>query len=89
MKDLLDPLETIVKVETPPFLLTRIIQRIDSERNAKFSSGVSWSMGVAFILLILLNTGVLTNVFARQHNMQTLAQSFQIMPNNELYHEQN
>lgn len=80
----LELLSQIETVETPPFLLTRIIQRIENERLSQFSPRVSWAMGISFLLILSLNIAVLVNKSTTTKEIN-LAQTMHLLPQNDFY----
>lgn len=92
MERKLDLLSKIEKVDAPPFLYTRILQKIENQKQIEVSIAKQWSLALAFLLLIILNISVLTSSTAsKQNNKQTenLASGLGLVTDNNLYHEQN
>ena len=87
MKIDLNLLDRVDKVEAPPYLYTRILQKIASAKEDKFSPGMSWAMGFAFASLLLINALVLRDGSDKFQHMKHIAQYFELQPDNELYHE--
>ncbi len=83
MNDKLDVLSKIKPVEAPPFLLTRITQRIENERISRFSLRISWALGISMFLIFSLNVAIL---FQNQtKKTSNLAQTMQLLPQNDFY----
>jgi hypothetical protein len=81
----LDLLGNIKKVDTPPFLLTRIKQKIAEGSSSLFSLKLSWSLTICFLLVLALNAIVFVNNTAKINNETSLVQSMDLLPNNSIY----
>lgn len=77
----LKPLETMREVETPPFLLTRIYQRIESRETSHFSPKLVWGLAISFCLLLIINNW--TNKETKHEN--NLVENLQLSTNNDIY----
>lgn len=82
----LDLLGQIQKVDAPPFLLTRIQQKISENYNIQFSQKFVWTIGISLSLILLMNVAVLVKQNKENNGVKRLAQSIQLMPNNSLYY---
>jgi len=85
MEDFLKSLESIKQVEAPPFLFTRIQQRIQNELDNRVPMKLVYSIAASFVILLSINAFTML-----QHNHSTkeeanIAQAFQFMPDNNLY----
>jgi hypothetical protein len=87
MKDNLNILENITKVDAPPFLLTRIKQQIDNSNYSKFSSKFALSLGLSFLILVILNVTIIFTQKESRMDDKQFAHSFGLMSNNSLYNE--
>lgn len=87
MKDPVELLSQIQQVEAPPFLFTRIQQKIKEAEENRLSPKWAWTLGIAVLLFMTLNIAVFSlNSRENKHNYeQEMAQSFQLLPNNTLY----
>lgn len=81
----LDILKQIQKVEVPPFLFTRIQQQIDNGYSLKFSKRLAWSLGISFLIVLIMNAAVLTYGTKKAGRSNDLAQEMGLMPKNSLY----
>jgi hypothetical protein len=81
----LDLLERIQKVDAPPFLMTRIQQKIHDAYINKLSPRLAFGLSVSFILIVILNLVVLVNYNRQSKQERNLVQSMNLMPNNSLY----
>ena len=59
MKEPFDMLSQIQQVDAPPFLWTRIQQKIKEDRENKLSPAFAYLLGLSFVLLISLNVWVI------------------------------
>lgn len=82
----LELLSTIERVDVPPFLFTRIQQRIENLSEMRVSKKLAWSLSAGFMLLLLVNIAVLANKKDQEKNIN-LAESMDLMPHNSFYHE--
>jgi hypothetical protein len=82
----LELISQIQTVKAPPFLLTRIIQKIENERVNQFSIRVSWVLGFSMVLILSLNIAVLLS--SNTPSVPTnLAQKMDLLPQNNFYNE--
>ncbi len=85
----LEKLKKISRVDVPPFLFTRIKQRIDSINDVPISLKWKFAFGASAIVLLALDIGMLTN-FSKKKNVQGLEQvvsSMQLSSSNDFYYE--
>lgn len=68
-------LSNIQKVQAPPFLFTRITQKIVRE-NQVFSSPWAWTLSATLALLMLFNLVVITKYFQPKHEAEIVAGQF-------------
>lgn len=80
----LKPLDTIQEVETPPFLLTRIHQRIEAIKANQISPKLAWGLAVSFSFLLIMNMVILNGNRKEKHE-NNLVESLHISTNNDLY----
>jgi hypothetical protein len=87
MNNPIDLLEQIKKVDAPPFLLTRIKQKIENAQYAHFSKGLSWSLVISLCMMVLLNIAVMIKYTNSTTSMQhsTIAAAMNLLPTNSLY----
>ena len=83
MKDPLDILDSVQKAETPPFLYTRILNRIQVSKKNKLTPQFALGFALSFILLLSLNTQVLKS--NKTESAIEIAQSMNLISNNTLY----
>jgi hypothetical protein len=80
-----DYLERIQRVETPPFLFTRIQERVKQIEKDSMPKYVSLAINVSFLLLLTINVIVLVNYPSKQNVNENLAKSMNLISNNSLY----
>ena len=85
MENELNILDQVQKVSAPPFLLTRIQQRIRNKKESQFSPTLSWVLSLGLAIIVVVNGAVLTNMIIASKQEKTLLQSMNLLPNNELY----
>ena len=85
MENELNILDQVQKVNAPPFLLTRIQQRIRNKKESQFSPTLSWVLSLGLAIIVVVNGAVLTNMIIASKQEKTLLQSMNLLPNNELY----
>ena len=85
MENELNILDQVQKVSAPPFLLTRIQQRIRNKKESQFSPTISWVLSLSLAIIVVVNGAVLTNMIISSKQEKTLLQSMNLLPNNELY----
>lgn len=91
----LDILQRIQKVDPPPFLLTRIQQRIAESYSDAFSRRQSVALAFSFVIVVFVNISVLvysnssinSGNYSGNHRSAaaTLVQSMNLNSTNELY----
>lgn len=85
MDNQINSLDHIQRVEAPPYLYTRISQRIRNNHSGKISPLLGWSLGITCALILLLNITVLSMYSNKQIEEKNLAKSMNLMPDNYLY----
>ncbi len=81
----LDPLDRIQRVEPPPYLLTRIQQKIESAKAEKLPLFQSIAIQLGIALLLIINTIAIVNYLPKQDATQSFTQSMHITTDNTLY----
>ncbi len=85
----LDALKKIKTVDAPPFLLTRIKQRIQNLENVP--APVKWKFGfvASALIIIVLNVSVFLKSGSTTNNsgIDTVVSTMNLTNTNELYHE--
>ena len=85
----LDKLKNIRQVDVPPFLFTRIKERIDSIDDAPVSTQWKLAFVLAALLILALNTGIVFQSSGREKksNITDVVSSMQLSPSNDFYHD--
>ncbi len=78
-------LETIQRVEAPPFLLTRIRQQIANRQDAAVPTRWAWAAGLSFVLILALNIYAITGSSRGTRPQANLVQTMDLYPHNSLY----
>ena len=81
----LDNLRKIQKVETPPFLFTRIQQKIEQSKKERMPKHIALAVGLTAVLLLAVNAMVLVNYNSKANTTESLAKSMHLTSNNSLY----
>lgn len=89
MESKVDILNKVQKVETPPFLYTRILQRLSNLQDAPAPVKWRFAFAAVAILLLALNMGILlsSKPSPQDGNIETVVNSMHLSTSNELYHE--
>ncbi len=85
MNDFLNVLSTIKAVETPPFLFTRIQQRIENINQNNVSKKIGYSLITSFCVLLLFNIFVINEYTFSTAKEKKLTQTFGLNLTNNLY----
>jgi hypothetical protein len=78
--DDLTPLDRIARVEAPPFLLTRIRQKIDESSRTRISPPFQWVIGITAVLFLALNTVAILKVTQNTKSTPVLALGMNVVP---------
>ncbi len=89
MESKLDILKRVRKEEAPPFLYTRILQRISLLPEAPAPVKWRFAFAATAVLLLILNIGILFSSKPKPQSggIETVVNSMQLSTSNELYHE--
>lgn len=85
MKDSLEALKYVKKVEVSPFLLTRIKSKLE-QLEETISKPAAWSLA-SFTVLLLLITLTIGVKKIKADTSTNLVDEMELMTNNNLYHE--
>ena len=85
----LDLLKKIQSVDEPPFLLTRIRQRIQSPEFSPAPRSWKWALVLAGAAVVVLNLGIIlkTASTAKKSSVEAIAVSMNLSSGNNLYDE--
>lgn len=86
-KEPADMLDHIMKVDAPPFLLTRIRQKIAVAKEQRLTPALAWVGTVSFIIILSVNVYIVAgNTDSKTSGKASkLAQSMNLFPHNSLY----
>jgi hypothetical protein len=78
-------LSTIQKVDAPPFLLTRIKEKLKSNPDVKV--GVGWVLagGMSLVMVLIINVVVISKNSTKHQQIPNLVESMNLAPDNTLY----
>jgi hypothetical protein len=82
-----DLLGRIERVAAPPFLLTRIQQRIQTKKEYLFSPRIVWGLSLCMIIIMVVNFTFIFNQTRINKVEKNIAKEMNLIPNNELYNE--
>jgi hypothetical protein len=80
-------LEQIVKVDAPPFLLTRIREKIAVAREQRITPALAWAGALSFIVILSVNVYIVS-AFSDSKTSQkasNLVESMNLYPDNSIY----
>lgn len=81
----IDPLEKIQSVEAPPFLYTRIQQRIKNDQATRLPWKVSWALSLSFLVILTVNVTAVVSASRTDHTASDLVKTLQMMQENNIY----
>jgi hypothetical protein len=84
-----DGLKKIKQVDAPPFLLTRIKNRIDSLTDARAPVQWTWSLAAAAVVVLAINMGVVLSRAntTEKNTIADVVNTMQLSTNNDFYHD--
>lgn len=83
--EFLNPLQSLTKVDPPPFLLTKIQAKLERERKEVMPIKYVWTLGLSFLLILLLNLMTVRFNYSTKHKSADLIESLQLETHNDLY----
>lgn len=81
----LDNLDKIQRLEAPPFLYTRIKQKIEQSKEARVHPVLVMAAASVVVILFAINTFVLFDFTSQPSSIQNLSDSINLISNNSLY----
>lgn len=78
-------LATIQKVEIPPFLITRIEQKIRGNRTEMVTPRWVFAVGLSIIIVLFININLIKNYKTNGAEKSSLVQSMNLMDDHNLY----
>lgn len=85
MEDKINLLGSIRKVDAPPFLFTRIQQKIEGLSEERFSPSAIWGLAATFALIVTLNVAVVLSNYQPIDKLTSLAEQLRILPSDDIY----
>jgi hypothetical protein len=85
----LDKLKNIRRLDAPPYLFTRIKERIDSMGDVPVSTQWKLAFAMAALLILTLNTRIVFQSSDREkkNNITGVVSAMQLSPSNDFYHD--
>ena len=81
----LEQLGKIQPVEAPPFLFTRIQQKIELAESEKLPVKTAWALNLSFVLLLVINSVVLANYEVKSNTTEDETENVYQTSDNSLY----
>lgn len=81
----IEQLGKIQRVEAPPFLFTRIQQRIENERMQRVSTGKVVALAFSFAVILIINTLVFVGAKSETNSTEMYANAINLTSTNTLY----
>jgi len=81
----LEQLNRIQRVEAPPYLFTRIQQKIANGQTERLPKGMAVAINLSFVLILVINVIVFMRNTNKSDSTENYAQSIHLMSNNSLY----
>lgn len=78
-------LATIQKVEIPPFLITRIEQKIRGNRTEMVTPRWVFAVGLSIIIVLFININLIKNYKTNGAEKSSLVQSMNLLDDHNLY----
>ena len=78
-------LGTIQRVDAPPFLLTRIKEKIKTNPEIKIGLGWVFAGSLSLMLVLVLNVVVMSKSSVKNQQTANLVASMNLVPDNTLY----
>jgi len=85
LNDHLDKLDQIQHLDPPPYLFTRIQQKIQTSEDNKFSTKISRALAFSFFFILILNLYMITSIETRSVTVNNSEDTFNLLPHNNLY----
>jgi hypothetical protein len=85
MKHSIDILSNIEKVEAPPYLLTRIHQRIANERQSYLSTNWVLGFGFSMIMIFIINFVAITHYIPQTDEVTSIVDGMNLLPSHDIY----
>ena len=86
----LDTLKQITEVDAPPFLYTRILQRIQNLQQLEAPVKWKWAFALTAMMILFVNIAILVRSAApaiKNTGVENMVNAMDLSPSNDLYHE--
>lgn len=80
-----EPLDLLEKVDAPPFMFTRIMQKVSDVYEQQVSPSIAWVGSILLVGIFALNIWIVSNSPNKQTKKSSQLQSLVFLPNNSLY----
>lgn len=80
----IDLLDKIKEVEPSPFIFNKIEIKLRQQTQA-VPKELTWVLGSAFVIVICLNVYLIRNQFTKTPQIESFAQSMNLISNNNIY----
>jgi len=80
-----DNLGKIQRVEAPPYLFTRIQQKIESEKRERMPLRMALILNLSFAVILVINSMVFIGYDSKSTSIESYAESIHLISNNTLY----
>jgi hypothetical protein len=80
-----EPLDLLEKVDAPPFMFTRIMQKVSDVYEQQVSPSIAWVGSILLVGIFALNIWIVSNSPNKQTKKSAQLQSLVFLPNNSLY----
>jgi len=81
----IDYLNKIQKVDAPPYLFTRIQQKIKDSQSVVLPKKIVWAIGLLCSVILCVNISVVLYAAESINTTVTMSQIIELMPNNSFY----
>jgi hypothetical protein len=81
----INDLGKIKTVEAPPFLYTRILEKVETLNTTAMPQKIAWTLGLSFLVIVSLNIGLIIKNLTDTQSLETYAQTIHLTSNNTLY----
>ncbi len=83
--DISSLLGKLQRIDAPPFLLTRIKEKIKTEPEIKVGMGWVLAGGMSLIMMLIMNVAIINRDSVKHPKTQNLIESMNLAPENTLY----
>lgn len=80
-----EPLDLLKKVDAPPYMFTRIMQKVADVYEQQVSPSIAWAGSILLLGIFALNIWIVINSPNKPTRKSAQLQSLVFLPNNSLY----